>query len=260
MKKYILTLFLSLPSLLFGQGWEKAYGEIYDDFSWSVLQTMDGGYIMTGLTTSIMNNSRDIMLVKTDDNGNELWKTSYGGASNDYGVKVLQSTDGCYFIAGTTSSQGAGQDDMFLLKTDSQGNELWTKTYGSTNFEYCTDFTNLASGGYALTGLQRENGESDIFVVKVDSAGNEIWNNSYGGYFDDVGGSVIENSNGDLVITGSMSDSVSSGNFLELCVLKIDNLGNELWIKTFGGSGFEEGRSVVQTADHGYVICGTIRL
>jgi hypothetical protein len=259
MKKYILAIFLTLPSLLFGQGWEKTYGEIYDDYAWSVLQTNDGGYITTGYTTAFNSNSLDVMLLKTDAQGNESWSQTYGGVGVDIGYKVLQNQNGNFFIAGRTSSQSTGDYDIFLLKTDNQGNELWTKTYGGLYDDVCADFIITSDDDLILTGYTMENGDPDIYVVKVDSSGNEIWNNSYGNDDDDLGASVIETSNGEIVITGLISDSLSSGNFFELGLLKIDSLGNTIWMKTYGGSGFQEGYSLIQTNDNYYVVCGISR-
>jgi hypothetical protein len=257
MKKYILTLFLSLPSLLFGQAWEKTYGGSDNDYGRSAEQSSDGGYIFVGETSSFGAGQKDIYVVKTDSQGNEIWSQRYGGLNDESGNLILETNNG-YVIAGSTKSQGAGDFDFYLLKTDIQGNELWNKTYGGLGTDYCYNITHTLDGGFMLIGASNSfgNGNNNIYAIKVDSSGNELWSQLYGGNNNEVGVSVIETNEGDYVIAGS-SDSLLNGR--QMYLLKIDSQGSKIWSHKYGGVNLEEGYSVLLTLDNGFVICGSTR-
>ncbi|MFQ5868905.1 MAG: hypothetical protein ACE5JC_03275, partial [Candidatus Zixiibacteriota bacterium] len=113
--------------------WTRAYGGSGYDRGYSVQQTSDGGYIIAGYTESFGAGDYDVYLLKTDSSGDTLWTRTYGGSDWDRGYCIQQTSDGGYIITGESWSFGAGYSDVYLLKTDSSGDTLWTRTYGGSD-------------------------------------------------------------------------------------------------------------------------------
>jgi len=184
--------------------WNRTYGGTDDDQAFSVRQTSDGGYIIAGLTYSFGAGSCDAWLVKTDTSGNMVWNKAYGGTSWDDAKSVVQTSDGGYIIAGYTYSFGAGGGDFWLVKTDSNGEMVWNKTYGGTDDDYAYSVQQTIDAGYIIAGLTESFGAGweDFWLVKTDSNGEMVWNKTYGGTGNDWAFSVQQTSDGGYVIAG----------------------------------------------------------
>jgi len=195
----------------------------------------------------------------------EQWNATFGGTSSDQGNSVQQTSDGGYIIAGRTGSYGAGNEDVWLVKTDSDGIEQWNKTFGGTgtNIDKGKSVLQASDGGYVIAGYTSTYGagNEDVWLVKTDSNGIEQWNKTFGGSTQDRGYSVNQTSDGGYIITGSTSSYSPTMNPYAW-LLKTDSNGIEQWNKTFGGPGADgdEGKSVRQTSDGGYIIAGRTRV
>jgi hypothetical protein len=135
----------------------------------SVQQTSDGGYIITGYTYGSGAGSADVYLIKTDSLGDSLWTRTYGGSSFDEGHSVRQSFDGGYIITGRTSSFGAGREDVYVIKTDSLGDTLWTRTYGEIHDDWGSSIQQTFDGGYIIAGFTGS--WTSVYLIKTNESG-----------------------------------------------------------------------------------------
>jgi len=236
--------------------WTKRLGGTNDDFGNSVKQTTDGGYIITGWTRSFGVGNFEVYLIKTNGNGNSLWSKTFGGFTNDIGNSVQQTTDGGYIIAGYTRSFGQVYFDVYLIKTNANGDLLWTKTFGGTAIEWCFSVQQTTDGGYIIAGETQSFGAGgwDVYLIRTDVNGNSLWAKSFGGANDDYGYSVQQTTDGGYIITG-YTNSFGAGDY-DVYLIRTDANGDSLWSKTFGGANDDWGYSVQQTADEGYIITG----
>ncbi len=236
--------------------WEKTFGGIYSDYSESVQQTSDGGYILAGSTTSYGAGQSDAYLVKTDAAGNAEWEKTFGSSGVDSAHSVGQTIDGGYILAGSTNSYGAGLSDAYLVKTDAAGNAEWEKTFGGSNYDHAYAVQQTSDGGFILAGYTQSYGAGgrDVYLVKTDAMGNAEWEKTLGGSNYDHAYSTQQTSDGGYILAG-YTESYGAGS-LDVYLVKTDAAGNIEWEKTFGGSTYDYSESVQQTADGGYIIAG----
>jgi hypothetical protein len=237
--------------------WSRTYGGSYNDYGFSVQQTTDGGYIVAGITSSFGAGGYDVYLIKTDSLGDTLWTRTYGGSSNDDGSSVQQTTDGGYIVGGRTLSFGAGNFDVYLIKTDSIGDTLWTRTYGGSQHDDEWSVQQTTDGGYIVAGFTYSfgAGQGDVYLVKTDSLGDTLWTRTYGGnQNDDMWSvSVRQTTDGGYIVVG-VTGSVN----VDVYLIKTDSLGDTLWSRTYGGPYYYDdwGVAVQQTTDGGYIVAG----
>jgi hypothetical protein len=242
--------------LTVAEAWRRTFGGMEADDGLLVQPTSDGGYVIAGWTYSYGAGSGDVWLVRTDASGNKLWDKTFGGANNDDGYSVQQTSDGGYIITGNTYSYGAGDADVWLVKTDASGNKTWDRTFGGAGDDQGNSVQQTLDGGYILAGLTTSYGAGgmDVGLIKTDSAGNEVWDKTFGGTGTDRGNSVRQTTDGGYVVAGN-TNSYGAGSG-DVWLVKTDASGNKVWDRTFGGTNSDDGNSVQQTSDGGYIIVG----
>jgi hypothetical protein len=238
-------------------GWSQIFGGSGINNGNCVQQTNDNGYILVIETTKFGNGDFDIWLIKTDENGNIEWETTFGGSENEWPLFVKQTTDNGYMIVGITESYSVGNKDAWLIKTDSNGSEEWNRTYGGVAFDH--GYTGFETNdGYIIGGGTKSfgAGDFDYWVIKTDMNGNEIWNKTYGGSGADEGRRMRQTSDDGYIISGFIWPTKL---FQKGCcyLVKIDEDGNLEWDKhIYYGNRHGVLRAIQQTNDGGYILAG----
>jgi len=236
--------------------WTKHYNLNSRELFCSGIQTSDGGYIITGLTTKPAPDLDNVFLLKTDSNGDSLWSNDYGGNKDDAGFSVQQTTDGGYVVTGRTKSFG-DTHDVYLIKTDSLGVEIWSKTFGDDYENSGRSVIQTSDNGFFLTTNTEifGSGFSWIDLIKTDSVGNIEWTSTFDNNDDDAGFSAQATNDGGFIITGM---SEADNNISDVLLFKTSNNGDIEWSRTYGDrERLERGNCVIQTAEGGYLVAGT---
>lgn len=235
--------------------WDRAYSATVDrNVGQFVEQTLDGGYIAVGFNGPGFD--EDIYIVKTDPNGDVLWERGYGHPGRDFGTCVRQTSDGRYYVFGETSQTTSSGADLYLLRLDTNGDTLWTRTYGTADNEIGRTFSLTADGGLILIG-QEAGQTGDILVYKTDGGGNVQWTQKYGGPDQDTGNFIEQTPDGGYVLGGGTTDS--TGGF-HLYGAKIDGQGVLLWDTIVRNGLFSEAFTARSTSDGGLMFFGYTNL
>ncbi len=260
--------------------WQKTYGGSESDTGNTILQTDDGGYIVSGMTYSINGQvtqplgQNDIWVIKMDAAGLIEWQKNYGGSGADARGQIIKTSDGGYFLLGQTNSTNLhasgnhGGWDFLAIKISSDGSVLWNKTFGSSANDAVGDVKQTADGGFLLTGLvaaangnvSATHGGNDAWVVKLSPSGMIEWEKTYGGTSTESFTSVELTADGGYLFGGvtSSNNGDVSGNHgsSDLWVVKTDASGVVLWQRCYGGSAVEGYSSLKSSTDGGYLLAG----
>ncbi len=184
--------------------WSRVYGGNSFDECTSVRPTTDGGYVLAGYTRSFGAGTDDFWLVKTDANGDSLWSRTFGGSSYDYCFSAQQTADGGYILAGGTESFGSGARDSWLVKTNANGDSLWSRTFGGSGDDWARSVQETLDGGYILAGFTQSFGAGgyDFWIGKGDSNGDSLWSCTFGGELDDLCYCATQTFDGGYILAG----------------------------------------------------------
>ncbi len=233
--------------------WTKTYGGPYVDVGTSIQQLFDDGYVVTGTWGSTPGTQgQDVCLLRLDSIGDSLWIKIFGGEKYDMGKSVQQTSDSGFIIAGESSSFTGGSD-IYLIRTDRNGDSLWTRVYGdSLQFEYCNSVLQNTEGNFIVAGFKYNLSDHQSFLMEVDSNGDTVWMRTYGGDDMDKTFSLQQTSDGGYILVGITYQS--SRIIFNVYIIRTNNKGDTLWTKTFDGGW---GSSIKETSDGGYIIAGS---
>lgn len=259
--------------------WERNYGGTGTETAYAIKSTSDGGYLFAGATNSINGDVQgqhgyyDVWVVKTDSVGNIIWQNCLGGGNRESAYAAAECHDGGYILAGYTLSDDGdisvhlGEEDAWVVKLDSTGNLEWEKTFGSDIREYANTIMQTPDNGFIMGGAQRIINSStlwdDAWIVKMNSTGNLEWERTYGGVEAERIYSIVQTDDDGYVFAASTAsnDGGVTGNHgsADFWIVKIDNSGELIWQKCFGGSDSDVPNHIMRTDDHGFIICGNTR-
>ncbi|MDR2457284.1 MAG: hypothetical protein LBD41_02235 [Clostridiales Family XIII bacterium] len=261
--------------------WQKSFGGSDYDYASSIQITLEGGYIIAGRSSSndgdvTENHGKfDYWIVNLDAQGTLKWQKSFGGSGFDSVHSIQITSDGGYIIAGRkefTESDiplNHGKGDYWIIKLDSQGNLLWQKFLGGSDYDEANCIQITSDGGYIIAGYSSSSdgdvkvnrGGYDYWIVKLDSQGNLQWAKSFGGSKNEVPFSCQQTSDGDYIIAGysysNDGDVVENHGKGDFWIVKLDSQGTIKWQKSLGGSELDEATSIQITLDGGFIVAGS---
>ncbi len=255
----IYFIIVLLFQIVYAQGpdtaWTRTYGGSNDERAYSIQQTLDNGYIVAGWTASFGAQGTDIYLVRTDSIGDTLWTRRYGGPGEEMGFCVINMPDQGFLICGFTSSSGSGNKDLYLLRTNNNGDTIWTRTCGGPLMDEGFSLFRDERGILAV-GQTRSfgSGGSDVYVVKFNDNGDTLWTRIYGGPGDELANCICATPDSAFLIAGYTS-SFGSG-CRDWWLLKLNSQGDTIWTKTFGGIEDEFAFCIEPTNDNNFVVGG----
>ena len=248
--------------------WQQVYGGEQYDAGWSLAESADGGYLVAGETASFGAGGMDGYMIKVDPDGREIWSHTYGSMLNEVFSSIAASADGGYYLIGNVvdphdviADPGkagyagfAGRSSIYVVKTDAEGNETWSRVFDSGQNVLAAAGTAARDGGVIIlaTVMYYPDFDNDILLLKIDEEGEEIWTRTWqeaglAGY------AMARTSDDCILITGIYETSADKPS--ELYLLKVDAEGNQIWMAVQGDPGlYESGQSVIETVDGSYLV------
>ena len=259
---------------------ERCFGGNDWDIPYSLEITNDGGYIVLGSSESLdgevygNHGSKDLWVVKFNSEFDTIWTKCLGGSEREWADNIVQTQDSGYILcADTYSTDGDvhgnhGETDVWLVKLDAQGDTLWTRCYGGSASDWSNRIITLEDSGYLVCGGVRSNdgdvhgnhGQPDIWVLRLNSNGDTLWTKCYGGTAYDRAEILIRTNDNCYIMAGcsSSDDGDVHGNqgLIDYYIIKINDTGDTLWTRCYGGSDNECIYDIKQTADNGFIVTG----
>ncbi len=183
------------------------------------------------------------------------WDRTYGGSGSDIAQDITPTKDGGFLVAGSTYNQGTGGYDFLLVKIDDQGNKLWDRDYGGSEYDGVNAICPSGDRSFLAVGSSwsKGAGRSDFWVIKMDNQGNKLWDRTYGGSGHEEASDIISSGDGFFLVAGF---KFSNGVGKDFWVVKIDDQGNKLWDRTYGGIASDEASTIIASGDGGFLIVG----
>jgi hypothetical protein len=188
--------------------------------------------------------------------GQSYWKRTYGGTGNDVAYAITPTPDGNFIVAGQTNSFGAGGYDVYLIKIKPNGDTLWTKTYGGTDYDVSYALTPASDGDFIVAGGTTSFGAGyyDVYLLKIKPDGDTVWTKTYGGKGYDEAYDIMPTPDGNFIVAGRTNsfDAELSDAYL----LKIKPDGDTIWTKTHGATVNGQASAVTAVPGGNFIVAG----
>ncbi|MEL6650135.1 MAG: caspase family protein [Bacteroidota bacterium] len=197
-----------------------------------------------------------LLICALPSSAQEKFSKTFGGDRDEHAMAVTTTATGDYVVAGFTNSYGLGKSDVWVMKLDDFGNEVWRQYFGDKDYDWANDLIETRDGNYVLAGYTRDqkSGKNNAWVFQLNRHGELMWSRTYGGKDADEARSIIQTKDGGFAVAG-FSYSNSKGKS-DIWLLRLNAVGEILWDQHYGGSGIEKAYSIAETSDEGFVIGG----
>ena len=261
MKRFIHTILLTL-SVIGATGQSADFNNIFNytyplpsyEYVHGLTQLANGDFIISGTSGSYDDNvNSQAFLMRVDSLGAWQWFKYYGTDQTDNGRNVVLMNNGDLLFCGFSDGNGSNDYDMFVTRTDSDGNELWTKFYGGPSWDIAHYVDATTDGGFVLVGetYSYGNGANDGYMIRCDANGDTLWTKVFGGAGADVLRCVKATADGGMAAIGYTEEATAGGK--DIWIIKTDANGDTLWTKKLGGSRDDEG-NFIDESDSGDLI------
>lgn len=236
--------------------WENKYGGDNWDFGHDITILPNGNYGIAGYTYSFGNGGSDFYYLEIDESGNEIMSKTFGGTNDDIAYSIIVSDDQKIILCGESISFGNGVSDGYVIKSELNGNSIWSKTFGGDSLDYFADVIQISDGNFLAVGSTKSFGlnHKDFFIVKFTSSGDLVFERNIGGPGDEEAREVVESIGEIFSITGYTTSDGAGGKAIQL--LQVNSGG--WWVNSpqYGSEKEEDGFSIDKTHDNGFIIAG----
>ncbi len=236
--------------------WQKTFGGSDDDYANAVAIAPNGDIIVAGDTSSFGNGGWDTLVIRLDGRGNVKWEKTYGGEDDEYTNAVAIAPNGDIITAGSTSSFGAGNADVWVMRLSPSGGVKWQMTCGGPKDDEAYGVALTPTGNIVVSGYTESfgAGDWDAWILRLNGNGSVIWQKTYGGKKSDEANAVAIAPNGDIIVAGDTSSFGAGGS--DFWVLRLSGNGKPEWSRTYGGKKDDYANAVALTPNGDIIVAG----